>query len=216
MSTPVLTVSRLVKEFRVSTHGRTRTLIAVDGIDLDVRAGETVALIGESGSGKSTLARCIARLVEPTSGEVTVGAARSPALPNRSLWKAYRDLQMVFQDPPSSLNPRMTARSIVDEPLRLHTGLDREARAVRVGELLAQVRLSPGLSDRYPRQLSGGECQRIAIARALAVGPKVILLDEPTSSLDVSVRRQILELLQRIQREQELAYLFISHDLEVV
>lgn len=216
MNVPVLQVSRLVKEFRVSNRGRTQALTAVDGVDLDLYPGETVALIGESGSGKSTLARCVARLIEPTSGEVTVGTTRLTSLPKRSLWKAYRDLQMVFQDPTSSLNPRMTARAIVEEPLRLHSGLDSNSRSVRVAELLAQVRLRPDLSDRYPRQLSGGECQRIAIARALAVEPKIILLDEPTASLDVSVRRQILQLLQRVQREQQIAYLFISHDLEVV
>ena len=123
---------------------------------------------------------------------------------------------MVFQDPFTSLNPRMTARAIVEEPLRLHGALDRAGRARRAAELLGQVGLNPVLAQRYPRQLSGGECQRVAIARALAVEPKVILLDEPTASLDVSVRRQILQLLAQLQRERGLGYLFISHDLEVV
>ena len=222
MNDPVLQVSGLVKHFpvghrgRPGARGRRRTLVAVDHVDLALSAGQTVALIGESGSGKSTLARCVARLVEPTSGVVRVAERELTAVPRRDLWTAYRDLQMVFQDPVNSLNPRMTARAVVEEPLRLHTSLDRAGRAGRAMELLAQVGLRPQLADRYPRQLSGGECQRVAIARALAVEPKILLLDEPTASLDVSVRRQILQLLVRIQQERQLGYLFISHDLQVV
>jgi oligopeptide/dipeptide ABC transporter ATP-binding protein len=216
MNDPVLEVSGLVKHFPIGPRGRRRTLVAVDHVDLAVAAGQTVALIGESGSGKSTLARCVARLVEPTAGVVRLADQELTAIPRRALWHAYRDLQMVFQDPVTSLNPRMTASAMVEEPLRLHTPLDREGRAQRVSELLTQVGLSPELADRFPRQMSGGECQRVAIARALAVEPKVLLLDEPTASLDVSVRRQILELLLKIQQERQLGYLFISHDLEVV
>jgi peptide/nickel transport system ATP-binding protein/oligopeptide transport system ATP-binding protein len=216
MSEPVLQVSGLVKHFPVGHRGRRRTLVAVDEVGFGVHAGETLALIGESGSGKSTLARCVARLVEPTAGQVRLAGRDLTAIPRRALWRAYTDLQMVFQDPVQSLNPRMTARATVEEPLYLHSSLDKADRARRAVELLAQVGLSPALADRYPRQLSGGECQRVAIARALAVQPKVLLLDEPTASLDVSVRRQILQLLVRLQRERDLGYLFISHDLEVV
>jgi oligopeptide/dipeptide ABC transporter ATP-binding protein len=213
MTPPLLQVSGLVKRFPVS--GR-RELVAVDHVDLEVHPGRTVALIGESGSGKSTLARCITRLVEPTAGVVRLGSLELTSLPRRSLWKAYSQLQMVFQDPATSLNPRMTARAAIEEPIRLHSSLDAAARAGMVRELMDQVGLSSTLAERYPRQLSGGECQRVAIARALAVDPRVLVLDEPTASLDVSVRRQILELLQRLQRERGLGYLFISHDLEVV
>lgn len=212
----VLQVSGLVKKFPISDHGRTRTLTAVDNVSLELRAGETLAIIGESGSGKSTLARCIARLVEPTAGDVVLGDLDLGTLPRRSLWKAYRQLQMVFQDPVSSLNPRMTARAIVEEPLRLHSTLGRADRSTRVDELIDRVGLDLNLAERYPRQLSGGECQRVAIARALAVEPEILLLDEPTASLDVSVRGRILDLLQSLQEEKRLAYMFISHDLEVV
>ena len=216
MSEPVLKVSGLAKRFAIRSRGHRRLLTAVDGVDLEVHARETVALIGESGSGKSTVARCIARLVEPTAGEVTLGGRNLTAAPKASLWRFYSDLQMVFQDPSSSLNPRMTARQSIEEPIRLHTTLTGRERASAVGDLLGQVGLRAELGSRYPRQLSGGECQRVAIARALAVEPKVLLLDEPTASLDVSVRGQILDLLERLQSERQLAYLFISHDLGVV
>jgi oligopeptide/dipeptide ABC transporter ATP-binding protein len=211
---PVLQVEGLVKRFMLRSRGT--VLTAVDGIDLQVAAGETVALIGESGSGKSTVARCIARLVEPTSGEVLVAGRDLTAAPKSSVWRFYDDLQMVFQDPSSALNPRMTARQTIEEPLRMYTSSDRVTRAAAVDDLLDQVGLRRDLGERYPRQLSGGECQRVAIARALAVDPKVLLLDEPTASLDVSVRGHVLDLLERLQAERDLAYLFISHDLEVV
>lgn len=214
MSDPVLTVSGLVKRYPLRRRGG--VLTAVDGVDLEVRPGETVALIGESGSGKSSVARCIARLVEPTAGRVVLGGQDISALRRRDLWRAYGDVQMVFQDPMSSLNPRSTARQTIEEPLRLHTDLDRAARAATVDDLLDQVGLSRELAGRYPRQMSGGECQRVAIARAIAVDPKILLLDEPTASLDVSVRGHILDLLARLQAERGLAYLFISHDLQVV
>ncbi|MDT7554552.1 MAG: oligopeptide transport system ATP-binding protein [Pseudonocardiales bacterium] len=214
MNDPVLRVEGLVKRFTLRSRGT--VLTAVDGIDLQVAAGETVALIGESGSGKSTVARCIARLVEPTAGEVLVAGRDLTAAPKSSVWRFYDDLQMVFQDPSSALNPRMTARQTIEEPLRMHTSSDRMTRAAAVDDLLDQVGLRRDLGERYPRQLSGGECQRVAIARALAVDPKVLLLDEPTASLDVSVRGHVLDLLERLQAERDLAYLFISHDLEVV
>jgi oligopeptide/dipeptide ABC transporter ATP-binding protein len=215
-SEPVLSVSGLRKEFDIRSGGTHKTLTAVDNVSLSVSAGETVGLVGESGSGKSVLARCIARLVEPTSGEVRLAGVTLSSLRRSGLAKAYGDLQMVFQDPNSSLNPRMTVRQIIEEPLRIHFHLDRVAREERAVQLLTDVDLSPEHLSRYPRQLSGGQRQRVGIARALAVRPKVVLLDEPTASLDVSVRSQILRLLSRIQTEQGLGYLFISHDLEVV
>lgn len=216
MASPVLNVVGLHKEFRVRRRGRVRTLTAVDSVTVDIHPGETVALVGESGSGKSTAARCIARLIEPTSGSVIIDGRDVRALHRRALARSYRDVQMVFQDPNSSLNPRMTIRSVLHEPLRLHTDLDCRARDARAEELLVSVGLTPAHLDRYPSQLSGGQRQRVGIARALAVSPKLLLLDEPTASLDVSVRGQILDLLERLQDERSLAYLFISHDLDVV
>ena len=213
---PVLQVRDLTKDFPVRQRGRRHLLRAVDGVSLTVAAGETVAVVGESGSGKSTLARCIARLVEPTSGSVTLGATELLTMPRRDVWRAYGDLQMVFQDPTSSLNPRMTIRAVLDEPLRLHSDLDAAGREARIRALLHDVQLRPELLDRYPHQLSGGQRQRIGIARALAVDPTVVLLDEPTASLDVSVRGRVLQLLRQVQRERQLGYLLISHDLQLV
>ena len=213
---PVLNVVELRKEFRVKRGGRARTLVAVDSVSVDVHPGETVALVGESGSGKSTVARCIARLVEPTSGAVAVDGRDMAVMTHRDLSRAYADMQMVFQDPNSSLNPRMSIRQVLSEPLRLHTSLNKKGRDDRVAELVSLVGLGLQHLDRYPSELSGGQRQRVGIARAIAASPKVLLLDEPTASLDVSVRGQILELLRDLQIRQQLAYLFISHDLEVV
>jgi len=213
---PVLNVVGLRKEFRVKRGGRARTLVAVDSVTVDIRPGETVALVGESGSGKSTVARCIARLIDPTNGTVAVGGRELGGLTQRELSRAYSDIQMVFQDPNSSLNPRMTVRQVLTEPLRLHARLDRKACHARAAELLTLVGLGPEHLDRYPSELSGGQRQRIGIARAVAVSPKVLLLDEPTSSLDVSVRGQVLDLLHELQVQLQMAYLFISHDLDVV
>ena len=212
----VLRVSGLRKEFRAGRRGGAKKLTAVDGVSFNLHAGETVALVGESGSGKSTVARCIARLIEPTSGEVVLDDVVLTSMAKRDLPRAYRHLQMVFQDPNSSLNPRMSVRAILEEPLRLHFDMSRSERDQRARQLAEYVGLSAQQLDRYPRQLSGGQRQRVGIARALAVGPKVILLDEPTASLDVSVRGQILSLFRRTQDEKGLAYLFITHDLEVV
>jgi oligopeptide/dipeptide ABC transporter ATP-binding protein len=215
-ATPILRVLGLRKEFRIRTGGHAKTLTAVDGVDLRVAEAETVALVGESGSGKSTVARCIARLVEPTAGQVLLGDVDLTAMPRRALTKAYGDLQMVFQDPMSSLNPRKTVEDTIADPLRLHFTMSRGERRQRVAQLVEYVGLTSAHLARYPRQLSGGQRQRVGIARALAVGPKVVLLDEPTASLDVSVRGQILDLLARVQAERSIGYLFITHDLEVV
>ena len=175
-----------------------------------------MALVGESGSGKSTIARCIVRLIEPTAGEVLVAGTYMRPLDPAGLARAYRDIQMVFQDPNASLNPRMTVGQAIEEPLLLQLRLDRAARVARARTLADRVGLGAGHLARYPHELSGGQRQRVGIARALAAEPKVLLLDEPTSSLDVSVRGQILALLQELQRDLGLAYLFITHDLQVV
>ncbi|MDQ7910381.1 ATP-binding cassette domain-containing protein [Phytohabitans sp. ZYX-F-186] len=216
MTAIVLSASGLRKHYRIGALGDHRTLVAVDDVDLEVRAGETVALVGESGSGKSTVARCLVHLVEPTAGEVRVAGEPVRARPVAALTRVYRDVQMVFQDPNSSLDPRMTVRALLAEPLRLHLRLRRRERDDRVRELVEMVGLRTDHLDRYPHQLSGGQRQRVGIARALAVRPRVVILDEPTSSLDVSVRGQILDLLARVQRELRIGYLFITHDLAVV
>lgn len=212
----LLIVSQLRKEYRIGSRASGKQLTAVDGIDFEVRRGETVALVGESGSGKSTVARCVTRLVEPTSGEVWLDGVTITSMQRAHLAAAYSDIQMVFQDPSSSLNPRMTVSAILDEPLRIHSDQGRSEREQTIVALLESVKLSSEFVDRFPWQLSGGQRQRIGIARALAVDPKIILLDEPTASLDVSVRGQVIELLSEIQRAKGLAYLFISHDLGVV
>jgi oligopeptide/dipeptide ABC transporter ATP-binding protein len=209
----ILRVSNLRKHFPMAGG---RTLVAVDGVTLDVAAGETLALVGESGSGKSTVARCIVRLIEPTSGEVSIDGASILSLNSIALARVYRQIQMVFQDPNASLNPRMTVRQVLDEPLWLHLKLPRQTREARVRRLLDMVKLIAAHLDRYPHELSGGQRQRVGIARAIAVSPEIVILDEPTSSLDVSVRGQILALLLDLQRQLKLAYLFISHDLQVV
>jgi peptide/nickel transport system ATP-binding protein/oligopeptide transport system ATP-binding protein len=213
---PILKVTGLRKEFQVRHAGGSKTLTAVQHMEVELYAGETVALVGESGSGKSTVARCIARLIEPTSGEVVLADQPLARVHGRALSKVYRDLQMVFQDTHGSLNPRMTVRATIEEPLKLHFHLGRKERSERVSKLLQEVDLSPELLDRYPRQLSGGQRQRVGIARAFAVDPKVVLLDEPTASLDVSIRGQVLDLLRRIQEDRNVAYLLISHDLSLV
>ncbi len=209
----VLRAEKLTKAYPV---GRGRRLLALDGVDLEVAAGETLALVGESGSGKSTLARCALRLVEPSGGEVWINGRAVRPLGAMGLAGLYREVQMVFQDPNASLNPRMTVRQVVHEPLRLHLSMPTDKRERRAVALMDMVGLTVAHLDRYPHELSGGQRQRVGIARALAAEPNLLILDEPTASLDVSVRGQILELLRRLQAELGLAYLFISHDLQVV
>jgi oligopeptide/dipeptide ABC transporter ATP-binding protein len=210
---PVLEVKDLGKRFPMG-HGR--SLVAVDGVDLKVYPGQTVALVGESGSGKSTVGRCMVRLIEPTSGDVLVEGRSILALDSLQLAREYRRIQMVFQDPNASLNPRMTVRQVLHEPLYLHLKMALHRREERARELVEMVGLTAAHLDRYPNELSGGQRQRVGIARAIAVQPAVVILDEPTSSLDVSVRGQILDLLMSLQDKLGLAYLFISHDLQVV
>jgi oligopeptide/dipeptide ABC transporter ATP-binding protein len=189
---------------------------AVDGVSLTVRRQETLGVVGESGCGKTTLGRCISRLIEPTAGEVLFEGTNILTLDSTEMRRQRRDMQMVFQNPFSSLDPRLNVLRLVSEPLRTHTDLRGEPLAARVVELLERVGLKREHLYRYPHEFSGGQCQRIAVARALALNPKLLILDEPTSALDVSVQAQILNLLQELQREFSLTYLFISHDLSVV
>ena len=217
---PLIEARGLVKHFAVTGRGlfarREGTVHAVNGVDLAVAPGETLALIGESGCGKTTLGRTLAGLYPSSAGEVRF-RGRPLARSGRQLrGEAAREVQMVFQDPYASLNPRMTAGAIVEEPLRIHRIGDRRDRRERVAELLREVGLAPSQVDRYPHEFSGGQRQRIGIARALAPGPALVIADEPVSALDVSIRSQILNLLSDLRDRHGLAYLFITHDLAVV
>jgi len=218
---PLVQVRGLVREFSIDRGVMLRrslgTVRAVDGIEFDVHAGETFGIVGESGSGKSTTARLIARLLDPTAGEVRFDGRDITALRGSRLKQVRRELQMVFQDPYSSLNPRRTIGSIVAEPLVIHrVQSDRAARTRAVGELLETVGLNPEHYNRYPHEFSGGQRQRIGIARALALRPKLLIADEPVSALDVSIQAQVLNLLRELQRRFGLTTVFISHDLSVI
>lgn len=217
----VLEVRDLFRQFPVRQRsgviGRRETLKAVDGVSLSLRRGETLGLVGESGCGKSTLARLIMALDRPTSGEVLVDGTDMFSASSRELRRLRRDIQIVLQDPYASLNPRMTVAEIVGEPFAVHSDLVPKAdRPAAVAELLERVGLNPDHAQRYPHQFSGGQRQRIGIARALAVRPKVLVLDEPVSALDVSIQAQVLNILDDLQTEFGLAYLFIAHDLSIV
>jgi oligopeptide/dipeptide ABC transporter ATP-binding protein len=197
-------------------HRRIATIHAVRGVSFSIAAGETLALVGESGSGKSTVAKAITRLVDATAGRIDFLGRSLLEARGRALLALRRDVQMVFQDPYASLNRRMRVGDIVGEPLRVHAIGDRATRAARVGELLSDVGLEPEAARRYPVAFSGGQRQRIAIARALAMKPRLIVCDEALSALDVSIQAQILNLLQDLKRRHALSYLFITHDLGVV
>jgi peptide/nickel transport system ATP-binding protein len=214
----LLEIRSLVKEF-TRTHGLLRTpsvVRAVDGVTFSIDAGETFGLVGESGSGKTTTGRCILRLIEPTSGEVEFKGENVLAFDRARMRQARRDMQIVFQDPYSSLNPRMRAGAIVEEPLVVHGVGSRTERQERVAELFRMVGLDPDQRARYPHQFSGGQRQRIGLARALALHPSLIVADEPVSALDVSVQAQVINLLMELQQRLSLTYLFIAHDLRLV
>lgn len=216
---PILQVSGLRKHYPVRGglfSRRIGDIRAVDGVGFSIRKGETLGLVGESGCGKSTLARTLIRLEEPTEGQVLFEGRDLAAARRGELFELRRSIQMVFQDPFSSLNPRMTAGEIVREPLLIHRAGTKLEQSTRVRELFGLVGLGPGLMDRYPHEFSGGQRQRVGIARALALDPKLLVADEPVSALDVSVQSQVLNLMVKLQREMGLTYLFISHDLSVV
>lgn len=217
---PLLRVEGLKKHFTVDVPwmglGEPVRLRAVDGIDLDVYSGETVGIVGESGCGKTTFGRTVVRLYEPTDGHIWFNGSDLSALDERSLLPHRRDMQMIFQDPYSSLNPRMTVQEIISEPLRLHTRLNRHDRRQRVAELLELVGLRKEYMARFAHEFSGGQRQRIGIARALALNPKLIVADEPISALDVSIQAQVVNLMEDLQDEFGLTYMFIAHDLSMV
>ena len=216
----LLEVRDLVKYFRVGGGlfgSRAGVVRAVDGVSFEIRRGETLGLVGESGCGKTTTGRCILQLERPTSGQIVFEGRDLTVLGEDELRPIRRKMQVIFQDPYSSLNPRMTVGQIIAEPLAVHGIVpDRTQRAQRVSELLSHVGLLPQHGHRYPHQLSGGQRQRVGIARALAVEPSLIVCDEPVSALDVSIQAQIINLLEDLQAQFGLTYLFVAHDLSVV
>jgi oligopeptide transport system ATP-binding protein len=219
-NTPLLQVKNLVKHFPIRSGMLQRVrdhVHAVDGVSFELEAGETLGVVGESGCGKSTTGRCILRLIEPSSGEVWFEGRNVTAMDKPSLRAVARDMQIIFQDPYASLNPRMTVGAIVGEGLVIHQ-LATSAKEIedRVAKLLQTVGLSPDYMRRYPHEFSGGQRQRIGIARALAVNPKLVICDEAVSALDVSIQAQVINLLEDLQQKFNLTYVFIAHDLSVV
>jgi oligopeptide transport system ATP-binding protein len=219
MTDSLLSLRRLSVWFPVGDRlfGRKQMLHAVEGIDLELRAGEALGIVGESGCGKSTLARAILQLVRPTSGQVVWMGRPIEGLSLRQIRPLRRDMQIVFQDPLASLDPRMTVGEIVAEPLRVHRPeLDRAGRRREVAEILVRVGLSEDVINRYPHEFSGGQCQRIGIARAMVLRPKLLICDEPVSALDVSIQAQIVNLLKELKRDFGMTIVFVSHNLAVV
>jgi oligopeptide transport system ATP-binding protein len=216
--TPLLDIRHLVKEFtrKQGLFRKPSIVRAVDDVTFQVYEGETFGLVGESGSGKTTTGRCILRLVEPTSGEVRFKGENVLQFSRARLRQARREMQIVFQDPYSSLNPRMRAIDIVEEPLIIHKTGSKAERRARVAQLFELVGLDPSHLPRYPHEFSGGQRQRIGLARALALNPSFIIADEPVSALDVSVQAQVINLLMDLQQRLKLTYLFIAHDLRLV
>ena len=218
--TPLLQVTDLHKHFPIRAglliERKVGEVRAVDGVSFEVQPGETLSLVGESGSGKSTTGYCVLQLLKPTSGSVKFEGTELTELGREDMRRMRREMQIVFQDPYSSLDPRMTVGDIVGEPLIVHGIGTRRDRSVRIRDLLDVVGFNPSYTNRYPHEFSGGQRQRIGIARALALSPKLIVCDEPVSALDVSIQAQILNLLKDLQHDFGLTYLFIAHDLAVV
>jgi len=220
VSDVILEVRDLVKHFPVGGGffgGKPALVKAVDGVSFSIRRGETLGLVGESGCGKTTTGRCILQLEKPTSGQIIFEGQELTAFSEKELRKVRRRMQVIFQDPYSSLNPRMTVGQMIAEPLAVHAIVpERWARKARVTQLLSHAGLLPAMADRYPHELSGGQRQRVGVARALAMEPSLIICDEPVSALDVSIQAQIINLLEELQAEFGLTYLFVAHDLSVV
>ncbi|WOV88074.1 dipeptide ABC transporter ATP-binding protein [Sporosarcina oncorhynchi] len=220
MKQPLLQVEGLKKWFSVESDkfigGKKQYVKAVDSIDFTIKKGETLGLVGESGCGKSTAGRALLRLIEATEGKVLLDGVNLYNLNARELKSLRKDMQIVFQDPYASLNPRLKVRQIIEEPMTIHTKLSKKEREVKVKQIMSDVGLNEMYLDRYPHEFSGGQRQRIGIARALAVEPKLIIMDEPVSALDVSVQAQVLNLIQDLQQKYDLTYLFITHNLSVV
>ena len=221
---PLLEVEGLAKTFDLRgidawkdrLRGVKPQIRAVDGVSFSIARGDTLGLVGESGCGKSTLARCLLRVIEPSAGRIDLDGKEITALGPDALRHSRRTMQMVFQDPSAALNPRLSVRRAIEEPLRLHDRLTRAERRERVGEVLDAVGVGPELADRYPHELSGGQRQRVNIARAIATNPAFVVLDEPTSALDVSLRSRVILLLESLRDRLGLTYLFISHDIATV
>lgn len=213
---PVVRVRDLVKVYRIGERREARDFVAVDQVSFEIMRGTTLGIVGESGSGKSTTAMIVAGLLDATAGEVIVAGRDLTRASRRELRALRREVQVVFQDPHSSLDPRMSIGSAIDEPLLVHDFGTRQERRQRVGELLDLVGLPQEYAERHPHQLSGGQAQRVSIARALALEPGLVILDEPVASLDLSIQAQVINLLRRLQKELDLSYLFIGHDLAAV
>ncbi|HVF47072.1 MAG TPA: ABC transporter ATP-binding protein [Pyrinomonadaceae bacterium] len=216
--TTAISIRGLTVEYGLGRRlfGRSKTVKAVDEVSLDILKGESFGLVGESGCGKSTLGKAIARLIDPSAGTILYEGRDLTTLSSRAMRSERKNMQMIFQDPYASLNPRMTVGASIGEPLQAFGMSDRKAMAASVGRLLEDVGLNAKLATRYPHEFSGGQRQRVGIARALAAEPAFIVADEPISALDVSIQAQILNLLKRLQAERDLTYLFISHDLRAV